>query len=96
MTKVSFHLAHVLECGSCVANVGDALDCNGECDKHIKTATGECQWRTPKSIIQSVYYDTSTNNTSNQSRSDEGIAKECDGNINKYVCFLLLICYQHH
>ena len=75
--------ARVLECGKCVANVGDALDCNGECDKHVESNSGECQWRVPKSIVTSVFtYSTNQNDTS-YSSTDTGVAEVCDGNINK-------------
>ena len=75
--------ARVLECGKCVRKVGDALDCNGECDKHIKTKSGECQWRVPKSIVTSAVTYTSDGNDTLSTSTDIAIAKECDGTINK-------------
>ena len=75
---LTFFLAHVLECGRCVKNAGEALDCNGECDKHIKTENGECQWRAPKSFVPQIFM------VSNFT-AEKSFAKECDGHINKYV-----------
>ena len=76
-------LAHVLECGRCVKNAGEALDCNGECDKHIKTEKGECQWRAPKSFVPQILM------VSNFT-AEKSFAKECDGHINKYVYMKLM------
>ena len=66
-----------------MAKAGDALDCNGECDKHTKTESGECQWRIPKSIAEVANFNTNKNETVD-SFDNPAIAQECDGNINKY------------
>ena len=80
---LTFFLAHVLECGRCVKNAGEALDCNGECDKHIKNENGECQWRAPKSFVPQIFM------VSNFT-AEKSFAKECEGNINKYVYIKLV------
>ena len=74
-----------MECGKCVAKVGDALDCNGECDKHIESMSGECQWRVPKSIVVSSATYSSDGNETYTTSSRTNVAEECDGNINKWI-----------